>query len=120
VLVADTTTWRQTAAIAVHGQPVFVMARPDGRQIWVNFAHPDNDTVQVIDAETHAVIKTLKPGKAVLHMEFTPRGEKVWVSVRDEDRIAVYDTHTLEKTGELPAARPSGIFFTDRAHRTGL
>ena len=120
VLVADTTTWRQEAAIAVHGQPVFVMARPDGRQIWVNFAHPDNDTVQIIDAETHAVVRTLKPGKAVLHMEFTPRGEKVWVSVRDEDRVVVYDTRTLEKTGELPAAKPSGIFFTDRAHRIGL
>ena len=120
VLVVDTTTWRQVAAIPVHGQPVFVMARPDGRQVWVNFAHPDNDTVQIIDAESHDVIKTLKPGKAVLHMEFTPRGEKVWVSVRDEDRIEVYDTRTLEKTGELPATKPSGIFFTDRAHRTGL
>jgi protein NirF len=120
VLVVDTTTWQHEAGIAVHGQPVFVMARPDGRQVWVNFAHPDNDTVQVIDAETHAVVKTLKPGKAVLHMEFTPRGEKVWVSVRDDDRIEVYDTRTLEKTGELPAISPSGIFFTDRAHRTGL
>jgi protein NirF len=120
VLVVDSTTWKQVAAIPVHGQPVFVMARPDGRQIWVNFAHPDNDTVQVIDAESHAVIKTLKPGKAVLHMEFTPRGEKVWVSVRDEDRIEVYDTRTLKKTGELTASKPSGIFFTDRAHRTGL
>jgi protein NirF len=120
VLVVDTASWRQTAAIAVHGQPVFVMARPDGRQVWVNFAHPDNDTVQVIDAESHAVIKTLEPGKAVLHMEFTPRGEKIWLSVRDEDRIEVYDTRTLEKTGELPATKPSGIFFTDRAHRTGL
>ncbi|MGB5260560.1 MAG: cytochrome D1 domain-containing protein [Gammaproteobacteria bacterium] len=120
VLVVDTDTWKQQAAIAVHGQPVFVMARPDGRQVWVNFAHPDNDTVQVIDVESNTVIKTLKPGKAVLHMEFTARGEKVWLSVRDEDRIDVYDTHSLEKTAELPASKPSGIFFTHRAHRIGL
>jgi len=120
VLVVDTTNWQEVAAIPVHGQPVFVMARPDGRQIWVNFAHPDNDTVQVIDAESLAVVKSLKPGKAVLHMEFTPRGEKVWVSVRDDDRIEVYDTRTLERIAELPAAKPSGIFFTDRAHRIGL
>jgi protein NirF len=120
VLVVDTTDWHEIAAVPVHGQPVFVMARPDARQVWVNFAHPDNDTVQVIDAESLAVVKTLKPGKAVLHMEFTPRGEKVWVSVRDDDRIAIYDTRTLEKTGELSAAKPSGIFFTDRAHRIGL
>ena len=82
VLVVDTVSWKQQAAIEVHGQPVFVMARPDGRQVWVNFAHPDNDTVQIIDVETHEIIKTLKPGKAVLHMEFTARGEKLWLSVR--------------------------------------
>jgi protein NirF len=120
VLVVDTDDWKQQAAIDVHGQPVFVMARPDGRQVWVNFAHPDNDTVQVIDVESHAIVSTLKPGKAVLHMEFTARGEKVWLSVRDEDRIDVYDTATLQRTASLPAARPSGIFFTHRAHRIGL
>jgi len=120
VLVVNTDNWQQQAAIDVHGQPVFVMARPDGRQVWVNFAHPDNDTVQVIDVESQAIIKTLKPGKAVLHMEFTARGEKVWLSVRDEDRIDVYDTASLQKTAELPASKPSGIFFTHRAHRIGL
>jgi protein NirF len=120
VLVIDTDTWQQQAAIDVHGQPVFVMARPDGRQVWVNFAHPDNDTVQVIDVETHDIVKTLKPGKAVLHMEFTARGEKVWLSVRDEDRIDVYDTASLERTATLPASKPSGIFFSHRAHRIGL
>jgi protein NirF len=120
VLVVDQDGWQEVARIPVHGQPVFVMARPDGRQVWVNFAFPRNDTVQVIDVAERRIVHELKPGKAVLHMEFTPRGEQVWISVRDEDRIEVYDTRTLEKTGELPAAKPSGIFFTDRAHRTGL
>ncbi|MFQ5645254.1 MAG: cytochrome D1 domain-containing protein [Thiogranum sp.] len=120
VLVVDTGVWQTVGEIDVHGQPVFVMARPDGRQIWVNYAHPDNDTVQVIDAESQRIIKTLKPGKAVLHMEFTPRGEKLWLSVRDEDRIDVYDTNTLERVKSLRASKPSGIFFTDRAHRIGL
>lgn len=120
VLVVDTDTWKQEQAIAVHGQPVFVMARPDARQVWVNFAVPDNDTVQVIDVETRAVVKTLKPGKGVLHMEFTPRGEKIWLSLRDENRVEVYDTGSFELLQQLPAIKPSGIFFTDRAHRIGL
>jgi len=120
VLVVDTGNWQTLGEIDVHGQPVFVMARPDGRQIWVNYAHPDNDTVQVIDAESQQIIKTLKPGKAVLHMEFTPRGENVWLSVRDDNRIDVYDTNTLQRIKSLQATKPSGIFFTDRAHRTGL
>ena len=120
VLVLDTDTWKSRGEIAVHGQPVFVMARPDGRYVWVNFAHPDNDTVQVIDAESHKIVKTLKPGKAVLHMAFTPRGEKLWLSVRDDNRLQVYDTETLKLLKELPAKKPSGIFFTYRAHQTGL
>ena len=120
VMVVSTDKWQMLDEIDVHGQPIFVMARPDGRQIWVNYAHPDNDTVQVIDAETHQIIKTLKPGKAVLHMEFTPRGESVWVSVRDDNRVDVYDTNTLERVKSLPALKPSGIFFTNRAHEIGL
>ncbi len=120
VLVVDTETWKEEGAIEVAGQPVFVMARPDGRQVWVNFAVPDNGRVQVIDVETRAVAATLAPGKGVMHMEFTPRGERVWVSVRDEDRVDVYDTRTLEKLYSLPADKPSGIFFSDRANRIGL
>ncbi len=53
-------------------------------------------------------------------MEFTPRGEAVWMSVRDEDQIQIFDTETLELLATLPAAKPSGIFFTSRAHKTGL
>ena len=120
VMVIDTEDWTQKAAIDVHGQAVFVVARPDGRQVWVNFAFPDNDTVQVIDVESKEIVKTLRPGKAVLHMEFTPRGENIWVSVRDENRIDVYDTQSLTKVAELPAASPSGIFFSARAHKIGL
>jgi len=56
----------------------------------------------------------------VLHMEFEPRGEEVWVSVRDEDRLDVYDTATFTRVTSLPAASPSGIFLSDRAHRIGL
>lgn len=119
VLVIDQRTWTEAARITVAGQPVFVVARPDGRQVWVNFAPPDNDTVQVIDTLSLNVIRTLKPGRAVLHMEFTPRGENVWMSVRDENRVDVYDTETLERVTSLPADKPSGIFFTARAQRIG-
>lgn len=120
VLVVDSSEWKEIKQIPVHGQPVFVMARPDGRQIWVNFAFPNNDTIQVIDSESLEIIKTLKTGKGTLHMEFSPRGEEIWISVRDKDEVQVYDTRTLELTHRLPVDKPSGIFFTARAHQTGL
>ena len=120
VLVVDTRTWEERGRIAVHGQPVFVMAQPDGRQVWVNFAMPHNDTVQVIDTDSLQIVRTLTPGKGVLHMEFEPRGEEVWMSVRDRDELHVYDTATFARRATLPAAKPSGIFMTARAARIGL
>jgi protein NirF len=120
VLVIDTERWAESGRIKVHGQPVFVMAQPDGRHVWVNFAVPDNDTLQVIDTQSLAIIKTLTPGKGVLHMEFEPRGEEVWASVRDEDRVVVFDTENFAQVASLPAEKPSGIFLTARAHKTGL
>lgn len=120
VLWVDADSFAETGRTQTHGQPVFAMARPDGRQVWVNFAHPLNDTIQVIDSVSKQVIHELTPGPAVLHMEFTPRGHEVWVSVRDAGRVLVYDTRTFEQLAAIEAVSPSGIFFTARAHRTGL
>ena len=120
VLVVDTNTWQEVGRIPVAGQPVFVMARPDGRQVWVNFSVPDYNRVQVIDTPSLRVVQTLEPGKAVLHMEFTPRGESVWISCRDDNRVQVYDTHTRQLQASLAVDAPSGIFFTARAQRMGF
>ena len=120
VLVLDRMGWQEAARIKVRGQPVFAVAQPGGRRVWVNFALPDNDLVQVIDVETMQVVKELRPGRAVLHLEFTPRGEQAWVSSRDDDTVIVYDTATYAELARLPAERPSGIFLTARAARTGF
>jgi protein NirF len=100
VLVIDTASWRQAGAIPVHGQPVFVVGQPYSRYVWVNFAFPDNDTVQVIDVVTQ-------------------RGENAWVSARDSDMVVVYDTASLRPLAQLVSRKPSGIFFTPRANRLG-
>ncbi|OOG25724.1 protein nirF [Thioalkalivibrio denitrificans] len=120
VLVVDRRDWSEVKRIPVHGQPIFVMASPDQHAVWVNFAYPDNDTLQVIDVDTLEIKASLKPGPAVLHMEFTPRGEHIWVSVRDANEVHIYDSYSLEKLGQLPVESPSGIFLTARAHRIGL
>lgn len=120
VIVIDPDNWQEVTRIKTYGQPVFAIARPDGRQVWVNFAFPNNDHLQIIDVAEMAIIKELIPGKAVLHMEFTSRGEEVWVSVRDEDRVDIYDTESFNKLAQITADKPSGIFFTHRAHKIGL
>jgi protein NirF len=120
VLVVDTESWAEVGRVPVAGQPVFVMAQPDGRQVWVNFAVPDYHRVQVIDTTTRSVVAHLEPGAAVLHLEFTPRGEAVWISSRDANRVSVVDTASFATLATLDVDAPSGIFFTSRAARPGL
>jgi protein NirF len=120
VLVVDVSTWKEVGRIPVRGQPVFVMARPDGRQVWVNFAFPDNARMDVIDTLAGKVVHAFEPGKGILHMEFTPRGENVWLSARDDNKVLIYDTATFTRLGEIAADSPSGSFFTARANRIGF
>jgi protein NirF len=120
VLVLDSLTWSEAGRVAVHGQPVFAVAQPGGRRVWVNFAFPRNDVVQVIDVPEMKVVKELHPGRAVLHLEFTPRGEQVWISSRDDNAVTVYDTASFAETARLAARSPSGIFLTARAAMTGF
>jgi len=120
LLMVDADSFEERARVEVAGQPVFAIARPDGRQVWINFAPPDNHLVQIFDVPSGRIVDTLEPGPGVLHMEFTPRGHEVWLSVRDAGEVQVYDTRTRERVAVLAAETPSGIFFTARAHRTGL
>ena len=120
VLVVDTDDWQEVGRIAVKSQPVFVMARPGGREIWVNFAFPENGWVQVIDTVSGKVTHTLQPGRGILHMEFLSKGQEVWMSSRDDNRVVIFDTATKQQIGGFDAASPSGIFFTTRAARTGF
>jgi protein NirF len=120
VLVLDSVTWTEAGRIALHGQPVFAVAQPGGRRVWVNFAFPNNDVVQVIDVAAMQVVKELRPGRAVLHMEFTPRGEQAWVSSRDDGAVVVYDGASFAELARLAAESPSGIFLTSRGAMTGF
>ncbi|MFN3937440.1 MAG: cytochrome D1 domain-containing protein [Gemmobacter sp.] len=120
MLWVDRATLKQTGRTALHGQPIFIFGQPASPYVWVNFAMPLNDTLQVVDSRSHRVVATLNPGAAVLHMEFSPRGHELWVSSRDEGKVIVYDTRSRTVKAELPAQSPSGIFFAARAHRSGL
>lgn len=120
VLVVDVATWQEVGRIPVRGQPVFVMARPDGRQVWVNFAFPDYGKVDVIDTLSGQVVRQMAPGKGILHMEFTPRGEQVWLSARDDNKVVIFNTGSFAPMGEIAVENPSGIFFTSRAGRIGF
>jgi protein NirF len=119
LIAVDLRDFREVGRIPTYGQPVFAVVRPGGRHVWVNFAHPLNDTIDVVDVMTMKVVHRFKLGPAVLHMEFTPRGHEAWVSVRDANRVQIYDATTFAKKAEIEAKAPSGIFFTARSGKIG-
>jgi len=62
---------------------------------------------------------SLCPGLGVLHMEFTGRGEQLWLSVRDGEQVQVWNPYRMTLLKTLPALSPSGIFFSNRAQKMG-
>lgn len=124
VIVYRMDNWSVKKSIPIAGTGLFVVARPGGREVWVdNVGEPGGEEerlLQVIDSETLTVKKTIDAGKGALDPQFTPKGEAVYVSIREEDKVAVYDTDTYKLIKEIPARRPSGIFSTDRASKFGL
>ena len=124
VIAYEVGTWKIIKSIPVSGTPLFVVARPGGREIWVdNVGAPgsrEERLVEVIDVETMEVKKTIDVGKGALDPQFTPKGEAVYISVREEDKIAVYDADTYQLIKEFPSHKPSGVFCSDRATKFGL
>lgn len=119
LIAVDARSFREIGRIKTYGQPVFAVAQPGGRHVWTNFAYPLNDTIDVVDVMTLTVVHRFKAGPAVLHLEFAPRGHEAWVSVRDADRVQIYDARTFARKAELEMKAPSGIFFAARATRIG-
>ena len=119
--VINKTTLKVSKTIKLRGFPVFSMTSPDSRTMWVNYVMGDfHDTVDVIDTRSKEVVKTLKPGPGIYHMQFTPKGEAVYISSNGSDKVFVYDTRTYALIKEIPVKKPSGVFCSDRAHKFGL
>ncbi len=119
-LVYNNKIWEWIKNVPLEGTALYTVSGPDARYVWVDLVGKNGDLIQVIDLKTLEVIKTLNPGKGATHPQFTPKGNSVYVSLMDEDKVVVYDAATFEKIKEFPAKRPSGIFSTERAHKFGM
>jgi len=119
--VLDRTSWEFTRSIPLRGHPVYAVRSPTEREVWVSFSGEEDDAyVQVIDVESLAVVDTLRLGRRIYHMDFTPRGSHVLVSANADNKLFLVNasTHKIEDTVDV--ASPSGIFGVWRAFRIGL
>jgi protein NirF len=120
LMIYDTTSWKLLRSVKSYGTVVFAVPRPDGKEIWLTFAGPKNDTLQIYDVPSGKIVKKMKLGKGVMHIQFTPKGESAYVSIRRKDQVAVLNSYTHQVIKKLEVKGPSGIFFTNRAHVLGL
>lgn len=124
VIVYDMKDWSVVKSIPVAGTPLFVVVRPGGREVWVDNVgapgSPEERIIDIISVETLSVKKSIDAGKGALDPQFTPKGEAVYISIREENKVAVYDTDTFKLLKEFPVHKPSGIFSSDRASKFGL
>jgi protein NirF len=105
----------------VRGHPVYAVRSPTEREIWVSFSGEEDDAfIQIIDVESLEVTDTIRAGRRIYHMDFTPRGSHVLVSANQDNKLVLINatTHEIEDTQELNS--PSGIFGVWRAFRIGL
>ena len=119
--VLNRNTFAFERSIPLRGNPVYAVRSPTEREIWVSFSGEQDDAyIQVVDTETLAVVHTLRAGRRIYHMDFTPRGAHVLVSANADNQLLLINAHTYEIEDRQDIASPSGIFGVWRAFRIGL
>jgi protein NirF len=119
--VLDRESWEFERSLSLRGHPVYAVRSPTEREVWVSFSGEEDDAyVQVVDVGSLSVVDTIRVGRRIYHMDFTPRGSFVLISANQDDKLFLVDaaTRRIEDSQELRS--PSGIFGVWRAFRMGL
>jgi protein NirF len=119
--VLDRETFAFERSIPLRGHPFYAVRSPSEREVWVSFSGEEDDAwLQILDTTRLEVTHSLRVGRRIYHMDFTPRGSHVLVSANADDRLLLVNatTHAIEDSVKLDS--PSGIFGVWRAFRIGL
>lgn len=119
--VLDRYTWEFKSSIELRGHPVYAVRTPGDRHVWVTFSGEEDDAfVQVVDVESLEVVRTLRVGARIYHIDFTPRGSHALITANAENKLFLVNasTYAVEDTEEVRS--PSGVFGVWRAFMMGL
>ncbi len=114
ISIIDQSNWKIIKQLPTLGPGFFLRSHPNSPYAWTDvFFGPNKDAIHIIDKQSLAIVKTLKPipNKTSAHVEFTKDGRYALLSIWEEDgAIIVYDSHTLEEVTRLPMKKPSGKY----------
>ena len=119
VLVIDTATHAQVAAIPVGQIPVAIAISPDGNSAYVT--NLTNNNVSVIDTATNTVVATVPVGAFPRALAFTADGASLYVTNYNSNSISVINTATNTVTSTFAASpAPWGIVFQQDSDQDGV
>lgn len=119
--VLERETFSFVRSIPLRGHPVYTVRSPNERELWVSFSGEDDDAfLEVVDTQTLAVKRSLRVGRRVYHLDFTPRGSHVLVTANADEELVLVDAARYEVVDRQKLRSPSGIFSPFRAARLGL
>ncbi|MDY7116371.1 cytochrome D1 domain-containing protein [Halomonas sp. SSL-5] len=114
VSIIDMSDWTVIKTLATDGPGFFMRSHANSPYVWADvFFGPNRDRVHVIDKQSLEIVETLipEPGKTAAHVEFDRYGEKLLLSLWEEDgAVIVYDAETLEEEKRIPMSKPSGKY----------
>ncbi len=114
VSIIDMKSWQLVDRVPTLGPGFFLRSHENTRYAWVDNAFsPHKDALQIIDKETLAVVRTLRPapGKTASHVEFSRDGRLALVSIAEMDgELVVIDAETFAVVKRLPMRKPSGKY----------
>jgi len=84
--------------------PTFVSVSPDDKTLYVACNHADQ--LEVIDAGTLDLIKTIPTGHGAYNVEPSPDGRWVIVTNKKDKSVSVIDAGTLEEVARIPTTKP--------------
>ena len=119
--VLDRYTWEFKRSIELRGHPVYAVRTPGDRHVWVTFSGEHDDAyVQVVDVESLEVVRTLRVGARIYHIDFTPRGSHALITANAENRLFLVNASTYAVEDSEEVRSPSGVFGVWRAFMMGL
>jgi protein NirF len=105
--------------IKVSGMPVFTSLSPDKKYLAVTFSGKKFPVIQIIDTKTLKVIKRFEFKGKVLHVRWSNKNKRLYVSVNDENMVVAINTrHWYRARDILNVKKPSGIFIYEGKGKT--
>ena len=92
-------------------KPVFAVLSPGKKLIAVSYSGDGEDYVSLVDAVGLRLLKTVRAGRRITHLRFSPDGKKLYISSYYENELKALSVPDLRILWRVKVPTPSGIFL---------